>query len=352
MLTPETILDGTYQIGKPLAQGGMADVFRATHRRLARPVAVKVLSAEYAGKNDWSARFAREAMILGQLNHPNIVQVLDFNIADDGSPYIVMELIDGLDVHAAMTQGRAFAPGEVASIVRQVASALSAAHAQGVVHRDLKAENVLLCETPGQPPIVKIIDFGISLWGASERVTQENVVFGTPEYMAPEQAQGHVDQIDGRADQFALAVLAYAMLARRTPFRGDTPLAILYQIVHGQPDPLPAFAGVDVPGVEAVLRRGMAYARDDRYPSVLAFADALERALSVTKAVAPVTRRHRRRLPHLVVGAAVALTVGLSIMPPGDNHAVGAGVTRVRETVGAGWARLAGSVTLALHLLD
>jgi serine/threonine protein kinase len=361
-LAPDTILHDTYRIVGPLAQGGMAEVFRATHRRLSRTVAVKVLSADYAGKDEWSARFEREAMILGQLRHPNVVQVLDFNVAPDGSPYLVMELVDGLDVLGAMNQGRRFSPDEVASIVRQVASALSAAHALGVVHRDLKAENVLLCEAPGQPPVVKVIDFGISMWGATERrLTAEHTVFGTPEYMAPEQAQGHVDLIDGRTDQFSLAVLASTMLARRPPFRGDTPLAILFQIVHGQPAPLPARGGFDDVGVEAVLRRGMAPAREDRYPSVLDFADALERALRSPGTREPATRllregcrireartvprRPRRRLPHLLASTAIALTVGLSIIPPGGHVAVGANVNRVRHTMGAGFVRLAAGVS-------
>jgi serine/threonine-protein kinase len=358
MLPPRTILDGTYQIVELLGQGGMADVFLATHRRLARTVAVKVLSADRAGKVQWSARFVREAMILAQLRHPNVVQVLDFNVAAGGSPYIVMELVDGRDLRSLINQGRCFSPSEAASIVRQVASALSAAHALGVVHRDLKAENVLLCEAPGQPPTVKVIDFGISLSGATERLTAEHAVFGTPEYMSPEQAQGQLDRIDGRTDQFSLAVLAYTMLAGRLPFEGETPLAILYQIVHGAPAPLPAREGLDVANIEGVLRRGMAPEPDDRYPSVLDFADALERALGVAAAFAPPPlpdgrrvrearkgpRRRRRRVLPLIAAAAFTLTLGSSSLPPGDSAAVGAGMARVRETVGAGWVRLAAHV--------
>ena len=264
-----TILDDTYEILSPLAQGGMGEIFLATHRRLARNVAVKVLSAEFGAQTEWVARFRREAMILGQLRHPNVVHVLDFNVTPEGQPYMAMELIEGPDLTAALCAGRRFSPAETLSIIRQVASARAAAHALDVVHRDLKADNVVLTEVPGQMPVVKVIDFGISLWGAASRITAEHTVFGTPEYMAPEQAQGLRDQVDARTDQFSLAVLAYTLLKNRPPFSGDTPVAILYQVVHCDPAPVGPFEGWDATHVEKVIQRGMARAREDRYPSVL-----------------------------------------------------------------------------------
>jgi serine/threonine protein kinase len=380
-----TILDDTYEILSPLAQGGMGEIFLATHRRLARNVAVKVLSAEFGAQTEWVARFRREAMILGQLRHPNVVHVLDFNVTADGQPYMAMELIEGPDLTAALSAGRRFSPAETLSIIRQVASALAAAHALNIVHRDLKPENVVLCEVPGQTPVVKVIDFGISLWGEADRITVERTVFGTPEYMAPEQAQGLRD-IDARTDQFSLAVLAYTLLKNRPPFSGDTPVAILYQVVHCDPSPVGPFEGWDATPVEKVIQRGMARAREDRYPSVLEFAAALETAMleggalsaaasgattasgtttaaattSPERATTPSARaasepeepeiiidhsptlktRRPRVLPRFLAAAAIAIGLSLSMASPSGHQLVGHGVGRVREGVRSGWAHV------------
>jgi serine/threonine protein kinase len=274
----DEILDDNYRIIDGIAAGGMGEIYRAVHLRLPRTLAIKTLQPEFASQNEWVARFCREACVLAQLRHPNIVQVLDFNVARNGIPYIAMELIEGNDLRAELDRGRRFEPVEIASIVRQVASALDAAHAAGVVHRDLKPENVLLTPAAGQFPVVKVIDFGLSMCGWSERVTGDCRVFGTPDYMAPEQAQGLRDQTDARTDQFALAALTYTLLSGRAPFARETPVAVLYAVVHEEPAALAAASGWDASPVERVLRRGMSRERDDRYPSVLAFAEALEAA--------------------------------------------------------------------------
>ncbi len=171
------------------------------------------------------------------------------------------------------------------SIVRQIASALDAAHAAGVVHRDLKPANIILMPAAGQAPVVKVIDFGISISDWSPQITTESRVMGTPEFMSPEQALGKRDDIDARSDQFALAVLAHTLLAGRPPFAGDSPLATLSAIVHGEPEPLAPHVAWPADEVQAVLRRGMARAREERFPSVLAFAEALESALSAAGAL-------------------------------------------------------------------
>jgi serine/threonine protein kinase len=294
----DEILDNNYRIVEGLAAGGMGEVYRAVHLRLPRALAIKTLHPEFAARAEWVARFCREAKILAQLRHPNIVQVLDFNISTNGVPYLAMELIEGQDLRAALDAGRRFDAAETASIVRQVASALDAAHAAGVVHRDLKPENVVLLPAPGQAPVVKVIDFGLSLRGGSDRVTADHSIMGTPDYMAPEQAQGLRQQIDGRTDQFALAALAYTLLTGRTPFSRDTPVAILYAVVHEDPAELGAAVGWDAAPVEKVLRRGLARRRNDRFPSVLAFADALEEALIEGKALPrPATPAPLRLVP-------------------------------------------------------
>jgi serine/threonine protein kinase len=278
LFQPETILDNNYRIVRALATGGMGEVYLAVHLRLPRTLAIKVLQREFAARPEWVSRFCREACILAQLHHPNIVQVVDFNVTEGGTPYLVMELIEGKDLSNELVRGRRFEGTEILSIVRQVASALGVAHAAGVVHRDLKPENVVLCPAPGQMPVVKVIDFGMSLCGWGERVTGDCSVFGTPDYMAPEQAEGRRDDMDARTDQFALAALTYTLLSMRTPFGGDTAVSVLYNIVHSEPAPL-LVEGWDGTAVEAVLRKGMARSRDDRYGSVLDFADAIETAL-------------------------------------------------------------------------
>jgi serine/threonine-protein kinase len=294
----DEILDNNYRIIEGLAAGGMGEVYRAVHLRLPRTLAIKTMNLEFAARPEWVARFCREAKILAQLRHPNIVQVLDFNIAPNGVPYLAMELLEGQDLRAAIDAGRRFDAAETAAIVRQVASALDAAHAAGVVHRDLKPENVVLLSAPGQLPVVKVIDFGLSLRGGSDRVTADHSIIGTPDYMAPEQAQGLREQIDARTDQFALAALAYTLLTGRTPFSRDTPVAILYAVVHEEPAELGSAVGWNAAPVERVLRRGLARRRDDRFPSVLAFADALEEALVEGKALPrPTTPTPLRLVP-------------------------------------------------------
>jgi serine/threonine-protein kinase len=357
LLARDEILDNTYRIVDGLASGGIGEVYRAVHLRVPRALAIKTLQPEFAARKEWIARFCREACVLGQLRHPNIVQVVDFNVSASGVPYIAMELVEGEDLGAALARGESFDAPAMASIVRQIASALDAAHAAGVVHRDLKPENVVLAPAAGQLPVVKVIDFGMSTREGSERVTGDCTVFGTPEFMAPEQAQGLRDEVDGRTDQFALAALAYKLLTGRAPFERETPVAVLYAIVHDEPAPLGDVEGWDLAPVERVLRRGMARARDDRYASVLEFADAFEDALaevgalpkpatplplrlvsSPTKSTRslPAPRRSRAVLPAFVLSLLVAFAIVGGLARTGGPNAV----QTVRSGVTAQWQRL------------
>jgi serine/threonine-protein kinase len=352
---PGELLDGTYRIVGTLAQGGMGEVYVAAHLRLPRTLAIKTLHPEFARRNEWVARFCREACVLAQLRHPNVVQVLDFNVAPTGLPYIAMELVEGVDLRGELDRGRRFEVSEIVSIVRQVASALDAAHAAGVVHRDLKPENVVLTPAPGQMPVVKVIDFGLSLAGWSQRVTGDFTVFGTPDYMAPEQAQGLRELTDGRTDQFALAALTFTLLSGRPPFSRDTPVAVLYAVVHDQPAALGAGAGWDTAPVERVLHKGMSRERDDRYPTVLAFADALEaalvdgRAASRPKTPRPLplvpgapaaARRGRRRRTGTGVHVGVRRGVSMVVASLVIAGALWGGLARGRA--GARWRHLHG----------
>ena len=216
------LLGGTYLLEREIGRGGMGEVYLATHARLPGRYAVKLLLPELAENREAFTRFCREAEIMSELRHPNIVQIFDFNIAPDERPYFVMEYLEGRDLEARLASG----PLPLAAVVRivnAVASALAVAHAHGVVHRDLKPSNIFLATINGQTDeLVKVLDFGISkIRSAPQQLVSSTNMMGTPPYMAPEQVRGHVDAIDGRTDQFALGVIAYRMLTGQEAFRGD-----------------------------------------------------------------------------------------------------------------------------------
>jgi eukaryotic-like serine/threonine-protein kinase len=219
----------------------MGAVWEAEHLRLpGRQVAVKVLLSSSLASGEAFARFRREAEIASRLGHPHIVQVLDFHILPSGEPYIILELLHG-ETLAQRLKGGPLAVDEVLAIARQVGSALQAAHRAGVVHRDLKPDNIFLCtpqeETPG--PNVKVLDFGISKIRGSQTVaTQDAVLMGTPQYMAPEQALGKNTSIDARTDVFALGAIVYELLGGIPAFAGSTLAEVVYKVVHAQPQPL------------------------------------------------------------------------------------------------------------------
>jgi serine/threonine protein kinase len=258
----------------------MGEVYLATHERLHGAFAVKVLHGDFTQDEEALCRFRCEAEIMASLRHPNIVQVFDFNVTPEGTPYLVMELIEGRDLGEHLRGNRPLAPARVARIVRQIASALEAAHAQGVVHRDLKPENVMMLSIEGQEDFIKVVDFGISKSRSSERITSELAVLGTPQFMAPEQAQGRRDEVDARTDQFALAAMTYTLLTGREPFSGETGVAVLYQVVHQEAEPLGQHVDWPCAYVDAVLRRGMAKDREARFDRILDFARALEEAIA------------------------------------------------------------------------
>jgi serine/threonine protein kinase len=279
-LEPGTILQGTYRIGERLAVGGMGEVYATHHERLVGRFAVKILQHEFDQSPEALARFDREAVIMSGLRHPHIAQVVDFNVTDDGRPYLVMELLEGRRLSELIAEGRPLPLVRVASIVRQIASALEAAHGRGIVHRDLKPDNVILLPVDGDEAFVKVFDFGISKIIRSGQLTCESAVLGTPEYMAPEQALGRIDAIDHRTDQFALAAVTYALLAGRHPFQADSAVDVLYQVIHREPRPLADFVDWPVEEVEAVLHRGLAKRAQDRFASVLEFSRALDIAVA------------------------------------------------------------------------
>ena len=269
-----TIAD-TYTIERELGRGGMGIVLLASHARLpGKKVAIKVLDTRMATE-EMLARFKREAHIVSVLAHPNIVHVEDYNVASDGTPYLVLEYLQGESLAQRLSRG----PLDLEltlSLARQIGSALAAAHARGIVHRDLKPQNVFLVPTELDGRVLevaKVLDFGISKMLDSETVqTEEHSLLGTPQYMAPEQATGQHQTLDLRTDLFSLGAIVYEMLRGRPAFAGASVPEVVFKVVYEQPAPLPA----QVPeAVVAAIGRAMAKAPGDRFSSVAAFIEAL-----------------------------------------------------------------------------
>ncbi|HEX2952112.1 MAG TPA: protein kinase [Armatimonadota bacterium] len=226
-----TSLNNRYRLEAEIGHGGMGVVYRARDLSLNRPVAIKVLPPEFTLDEQFLFRFKNEVLNVARLDHPNIVQVYD--VGQDGNTnYYVMQLVEGSDLHTEIVRRGRFSLEEAIGIIDQVASALDYAHQQGIIHRDIKPDNILI-DRKGSP---RVVDFGIAKTVEGTRMT--GGMIGTPEYMSPEQARG--EALDGRADQYALAIVVYEMLTGTTPFRSDTARA--WSLVNAQinaqpPDP-------------------------------------------------------------------------------------------------------------------
>ena len=279
-----------YVIEALIGRGGMGAVFLARHRSLTdKKVAIKVLHAEILD-HDIQLRFKREAQIATRVNHPNIVEVHDFDVTPEGVPYLVLEYLEGQTLAQRLTHGP-LPLDQAMSIVRQVSSALAAAHREGVVHRDLKPQNIFLVPTEVDGRVVevaKVLDFGISKWRGSETVkTQESALLGTPQYMAPEQATGRHDAVDQRTDIFALGSISYEMLCGGPAFTGASIPEVVFKVVYEQPAPIPS----TVPdNVAAAIRRAMSKPSDERFATVSDFVEAMTGSALMTFRPSLVTK--------------------------------------------------------------
>jgi serine/threonine-protein kinase len=251
-------LDGRYRVQAKIASGGTSTVYRGLDERLDRPVAVKVMDARYAGDEQFLTRFRMEARTVARLKHPGLVAVYDQGL-DARHPFLVMELIEGGTLRELLIERGPMPPHAVAAVLRPVLGGLGAAHRAGLVHRDVKPENVLISDD-GE---VKIADFGLVRAVAAAGITSASVILGTAAYLSPEQVR------DGKAtpssDVYAAGILTYELLTGRTPFSGDSPLAVAYQRLDTDvPPPSAAIEGVPTQFDELV---GRATARDpaDRY---------------------------------------------------------------------------------------
>ena len=257
----------------------MGEVYEAEHVEIGAKAAIKFLAQECVGDSSAFKRFQREARIAGTIGHGVITSVLDVGATADGSPYLVMELLNGQPLSRTLSMAGRIDPELTAYVGCQVLSGLAAAHEVGVVHRDLKPDNIFLIETGAALPGVKILDFGISrVIGGSDhsatRLTQTGTVIGTPEYMSPEQARGQED-IDSRSDLFSLGVILYECVTGEVPFQGSNYNAVLMRILSDNPRE-PSRIRPGIPSLlEAMILKSLSKARDQRFGSAVEMFDAL-----------------------------------------------------------------------------
>ena len=285
-----TVIDGRYRLDGIVGRGGMGLVYKAEHVGIRRTVALKLLHTTLAQVPELRSRFEREARAIGVISHPNCVDVSDFGELDDGSLYLVMEYVDGKSLGDILDRERVLEPRRALRILKHVLAGLGHAHERGIIHRDVKPENVLLVEQNGDRDFAKILDFGIAKL-LSQRVddgvklTQAGVAFGTPVYMSPEQALGN--PVDPRADLYAASVMAYEMICGRPPFYSDDKLEVLSMHTARPVPPMDETrryvmgkkAGVLPMGVERVVFKGLAKHPKERWQTAADFIHGIDEIL-------------------------------------------------------------------------
>jgi serine/threonine protein kinase len=285
------VLAGKLEIIQLLGVGAMGKVYRAHHMALDKAVAIKVLQRMSGAETQHAARFKAEARAASRLDHPNSVQILDFGEDEqDGLLYIAMELLEGEDLQNVLARERRIEAPRTCFIMTQVCAALSAAHAKGVVHRDMKPGNVMLVTKSSEDgaiaDFVKVCDFGLAKIldvgnagddAASTPLTKQGAIFGTPAYMSPEQARG--EQLDARTDIYSCGVIMYKMLAGNTPFQAESATGVLMKHICEPPPPLSSAVPRIDPRVEAIVMRAMAKDRSRRYQEAREMRNALRELL-------------------------------------------------------------------------
>jgi len=328
------VVAGRYELGAHLGRGGASAVFAAHDRRLDRTVAIKFFDLRAWPSTDGRARFDAEARLAAAVNHPNVVHVYDVGV-DGNRPYIVMECLPGSTLADALEAGP-LPVSRACDVIVDVLHGLGAAHAAGVLHRDLKPGNVLF-DAEGN---AKVADFGIATSSEHSDLTATGTVVGTPAYLAPERVSG--DRATVRSDLYAVGVMAYEALTGTRPFRGDSPIALAYSIHNTEPVPIRDLRPEVPEAVAGSVMRAMAYRPEDRYEHADQFVRALTNtdeaqtvpspavattgvlpAVQSTPAPAPIRRRRRRRalaLPILVAALLIAaLVVGVIVMGSGST---------------------------------
>jgi eukaryotic-like serine/threonine-protein kinase len=344
-----TTLAGRYRLDARIGRGGMSSVYRAFDTVLEREVAIKLMHREIASDSDQLERFRREARAVAQLNHPHIVTVIDAGeysgeqehpAIDAGTPFIVLEHVAGETLKdLILREGPLEVPTALAYTL-EVARALGAAHARGIVHRDVKPQNILLSPDGG----AKVTDFGIARSSAEEGLTIDGRVLGTTDYVSPEQALG--EPVTGRSDIYSLGIVLYEMLAGRVPFKGDSPIATAMMHVREEVPDVQLERPEVSASTAALLERATAREAEQRYPDMSALASALEETLAIEAARAGQTTGEvtavlrtlpsaaRRRLPWRVrnparwaasLGLLVVVVALVAVLAAGNTHS-GTGV--------------------------
>lgn len=314
VLSPGTIVGEKYRLEAPIGQGGMATVWRAVHTTLDRPVAVKFLEAVGTGSQQLAERFLEEAKLAAGLRHRHVVDILDFGVTPDGKPFMVMEFLEGQSLADRYTDGPPVTDWELLEIVAMTLSGLAAVHDAGILHRDVKPENIFLVQdADGIFP--KLLDFGISRgFGAVGRVTRTGVVVGTPQYMSPEQARGKKD-LDARSDLFSVGVVLYEGLAGEVPFDSENPGDVLIAVATEEPRPIEEIRP-DLPrSVIDIVHRALRKKPEERFQTAREMRDAV---MAVLQRAEPLAGRP----PSMVIRTSYASAHGtgklrvLSSPPP------------------------------------
>jgi tRNA A-37 threonylcarbamoyl transferase component Bud32 len=281
---------GQYVLKERLGGGGMGEVFLAEHRLLKRPCAIKLIRSEHARDPSRLNRFEREVQATSQLRHPNTVGIYDFGGLEDGTLFYVMEYLPGLSLQQLVERHGPLSPARTVNLLRQICGALAEAHAAGLIHRDVKPDNVLLCSLGGLHDVTKLFDFGLvqveSRDAREAKLTQVGLVVGTPEYMSPEQVTG--DEVDLRTDLFSLGAVAYFLLTGTCPYGGDNSLSLMYARVREPARPPTAHRPGLPEDLERVVMRCLSRDKSDRFSD----AKQLERALAECACVGQWSSEH------------------------------------------------------------
>jgi serine/threonine protein kinase len=363
------IVNGQFQILQKIGSGGMGSVYRALQRDMNRMVGIKILHPKLANRTDLVARFRREARAMSQLTHPNTVKVFLYGELEDGALYIVMECLEGKNLNQTVRSEGPFAVERALPILIQASGALDEAHRAGIIHRDLKPENIFLVQTGTLRDFPKVLDFGLAKVGERQMrpgsiiLTQEGMVFGTPEFMSPEQAQGKA--LTPASDIYSLATILYEMLTGKLPFDARSPMEFIQLQVMAQPIALEQRApGKRFPvELQQIIDRALAKRSEQRFPSAAEFATAMQTVLRGG------TYSVQQTAPKLGSGDAPPAGASPGVVPDGDRVAAQSqharairaststpravapsGKTNVRLLVGVAIAFLALGIALASFL--